>query len=139
VVIILSLSHRALGQVINSLSPNKMGIYTHALDTVITSLMKEKPLRTVYVKGEACAAIHLPSIHQDVTIKTDEKSLRRKRKLKTAEIFVTINCLTIDRDFITIIMIVFDGQRKPFVASYQYQPKTMDYRLVVLQRQINFQ
>ena len=125
-------------QVVNSLSRDKVGMYTHALDTVITCLKKGKRLQAIFVKGEQCAARHLPATHQNVTIITDEKSIRKKRKLKSDEVYVTINCLTIDRDYVTIIMTIFDGQTKPFIATYQYQPATMDYRLKALDQTISF-
>src|SRR5687768_9956461 len=139
ILLALMLAFPASAQVVNSVSRDKVGIYTHALDTVITCLKKEKPLHKIYVKGEQCAARHLPATHQNVTIITDEKNTRKKRKLKSGEVFVTINCLTIDRDYVTIIMIISNGETKPFIATYQYQPATMDYRLKALDRTISFQ
>jgi hypothetical protein len=50
----------ASGQPVDLLSKDESGIYKHALDSAISLIQKEKPLRAIYISGFECVLNYLP-------------------------------------------------------------------------------
>lgn len=140
VILLFQLSLASHAQVVNSLSKNQTGFYTHALDSVLRIIKQEKMLRTIFLAGNECSKQYLPDTLQGVAIKwmseSSKKNQKRHRndKLKGDEAIVAIPCLSIIRDEVTVIVATPRLGDWLYVFKYYYQPATQDYKLKAVKK-----
>lgn len=134
--LLFQLSLASQAQVVNSLSKNRTGFYTHALDSVISIIKQQKTLRTIFLVGKDCTKQYLPDSLQGVVIKWVAEPTRknRKDKLKEDEARVMIQCLSIIRDEVTVSVLTPSQGDWLYVFKYYYQPATQDYKLKVVKK-----
>jgi hypothetical protein len=127
----------ASAQIVNSVSKNKTGFYTHALDSALSIIKQNKTLRTVYVVGRECVKAYIPDTLQNIPIKWAPPSFSKKKKakkLKADEMVISISCLAIIRDEVSVgVMTALEGDWL-YVFQYYYQPDTMEYKLKNVKR-----
>ena len=140
VVFLLQLSLTLRAQVVNSLSKNQTGFYTHALDSVLRIIKEEKMLRTIFLVGNECSKQYLPDTLQGVAIKWMSESSKKNRKRhrehkgKEDEAIVMLQCLSIIRDEVTVSVMTPRRGDWLYVFKYYYQPATQDYKLKVVKK-----
>jgi hypothetical protein len=116
-------------------SKDESGIYKHALDSAISLIQKEKPLRVLYISGLECVLNYLPDTLQHVAIISDQKRIRKKEgKLKPDELVLIITCAQLV-DNGTVVMI-FSPQPSEwsFAFGYQFNPVTKEPKLLYVNR-----
>jgi hypothetical protein len=140
IILLFQLSLISSAQVINSLSKNQTGFYTHALDSVLSIIKKEKVLHTIFIAGKECVKDYLPNTLQGVTIVWLHPTSRKKKKerpaLKADEMLVLIQCLYIIRNEVVVRVFTPREGAQLYEFQYYYQPDTADYKLKFVKRGI---
>jgi hypothetical protein len=109
----------SLAQLPDLLLKDKTGIYEHALDSVITSIKKERPLRVLYIESLECVSNYLPNTKQNVVIVTNKRKVKRKtNKLKTDELALTFACGQIFDNQVAVL--IFTPQPSKWVFAFHY-------------------
>ena len=109
----------SLAQLPDLLLKDETGIYEQALDSVIRSIKKEKPLRVLYIESLECVSDYLPDTKQNVVIVTDKKKVKRKsKKLKPDELALTVACgQIIDGQ---VVVMIFTPEPSKWVFAFHY-------------------
>ena len=122
----------ASAQVTNSTSKDKTGLYTHALDSMISLIKEDTVLHKIYMLREECVRNAIPDTLQDVVIGWSTSISRDK--LKSGEMMMLINCLSIIRN--EVIIQIASPRRGDWAYRFQYyyQPDTRHYLLKRIDR-----
>lgn len=115
-----------LAQFPDLLLKDETGIYEHALDSVIRTIEKEKPLRVLYVNALECVSNYLPHTIHNVVIVTNRKKVKRKTsKLKSDELVLTVACGQILNDQTAVM--IFTPEQSKWVFAFHYD-SSLDLR-----------
>ncbi len=103
---------------------DETGIYKHALDSTISTIQKEQPLRVLYIKAHECVLNYLPGTIKNVTIVTDKKKIKRKgHKLKPDELILSVACGQIHNDQVIVMITAPQPSKWMFVVGYEFNPE----------------
>jgi len=109
----------SLAQLPDLLLKDETGIYEHSLDSVISSIKKEKPLRVLYIKSRECVSNYLPDTKQNVVIVTNKHKVKRKsKKLKPDELALTVACGQILDG--QVVVMIFTPEPSKWVFAFHY-------------------
>jgi hypothetical protein len=128
----------ANAQVINSLSKDKSSFYGFALDTIVTIIRKDIPVKHVLL--ERWCGSYADSI-QDIPIRfIDQYNKPRKRKKQIvpgenpSELYISLHCISIIKDEVkpAAISFIADPDARPlksfyFLFCFYYQPESRTY------------
>jgi hypothetical protein len=133
-ILILFVTSVTSAQVVNSLSKDKTGFYTHALDTCLTLIRKEKQIDKIYVRNAPCVFNYLPDTLQGIPLLILENDKKNSRtKFHDNEALVTIKCMSIIRDEVSFGILISSNKGMlgagMYVFYYYYRPETQDYYL----------
>jgi hypothetical protein len=125
----------AQSQVINSLSKDKTGIYTHALDTCLSIIKQVQKVTKIYFVARSCPSAALPDTLQGTLIvKLDNDSKFKTKNLKVGEIITYISCIRIIRDEHQLTIMTHHTGDLFYTFLYYYRPETKDYYLKKIKR-----
>jgi hypothetical protein len=128
-------SFTSLAQLPDLLLKDETGIYEHALDSVISSVKKEKPLRVLYVKSRECVSNYLPHTKQNVVIVTNKKKVTRKtKKLKPDELALTVACGQILDGQVVVMIFTPEPSKWEFAFHYDASLNREEPRLLFVNR-----
>jgi hypothetical protein len=127
-LILLLLPILTSAQVTNSTSKNKTGLYTHALDSVISLIKKDTVLHKIYIAGDECVRNAIPDTLQGVVIEWTQDAISND-KLKPGELTMAIRCLHFIRNEVVIMIVTPRQGDWAYRFQYYYQTDTKDYLL----------
>jgi hypothetical protein len=109
----------SLAQLPELLLKDETGIYEHALDSVISAIKEQKPLRVLYVKSRECVSNYLPRTIQNVLVVTNKKKVKRKtNKLKPDELALTVACGQLLDGQVAVL--IFTPESSEWVFAFHY-------------------
>ena len=126
----------ASGQPVNLLSKDESGIYKHALDSVISTIQGEQPLRVLYIDAPECVLNYLPDTIQSVAIVTDKMKVKKRNKArrKTDELVLSVGCGEIKSDQVVFSIIATQPSKWIFVFGYEFIPGPKNPKLIYVSR-----
>ena len=141
-IIILTLTttfvNPTCGQIVNSISVDKTGMYYYSLDS-LTKLIKDvKKIDRLILRADWSIIQDFPDKINGLTILKEKENKKIKTNdLKPTDVLIKINGLSIIRDQITLSMQTFERQGKDlkyfsdvvYIFYYKYLPDTQTYKL----------
>ncbi|MDN4166588.1 hypothetical protein QWY31_13850 [Cytophagales bacterium LB-30] len=128
----------AYGQIVNSVSPNRTGIYYYSVDSLIQKIDKKKAIERILIKADWSVIKDFPDTIRGIGIrKLDNAKDFKSRRLGDNEVLFKVNGLTIIRDEIKLSIVALERKNKEttyfadgvYVFCFKYLPETKTYTL----------
>ncbi|NOT77176.1 MAG: hypothetical protein HOP08_19810 [Cyclobacteriaceae bacterium] len=126
------------GQIVNSLSADKTGMFYYSVDSLIKKIEKEKRIKKIILKADWSAIQDFPETIRSIKIVKQDKTKDYKTKdFGDNDVLFEISGLTIIRNQVTLSIGTHEkrGNGMTFFADgayifyFKYLPKTETYKL----------
>ena len=138
-ILILFLCRPALGQIIDSHSPNKSGMYFYSFDSLINILLEHNNFDRIHLRADESLITKFPEDHRGISIfKMNNRKNTKTNKLKEGELLIDIEDVRVKKNRLSIRIRVFERLNKGLTFSddglylfiYSYMPESRTYRLI---------
>jgi len=104
--LLLIITNHVSGQIYNSISPNEIGLYFHAIDTVLADIKADDTLTTSILSSPAISFSDYPSKIDgiEIVIYDDAESKKISRSMNSNNIWLRIMPVSIIRNQLSIVM-----------------------------------
>ncbi|MFM7850967.1 MAG: hypothetical protein ACKO96_03415 [Flammeovirgaceae bacterium] len=132
------ISQTTFGQLVNSVSADKTGMFYYAVDSLIQRIEKEKRIEKIILKADWSTIQDFPETIRNIKIVKQDKTKNYKTKdLRDNDVLFKINGLTIIRDQVTLSIGTYEKRGKgttffadgAYIFYFKYLPETETYRL----------
>lgn len=135
---------KSKGQIINSTSPDKTGMYYYAIDSLISIAKSENTIEKVILIDKRSPLNNFPETINGVNVEIADDKFKPK-KLKDNQFYILVSGLSIIKDQVSLNLFVFwkhDGNLSPFdYGIYQFKflfnPSQRNYYLRSLEMGYN--
>jgi hypothetical protein len=138
IILTMILAQRTVGQIVNSLSADKTGMYYYSLDS-LTKIIKElKKIERLVLRGDLGVINSFPDSINGLKILKDNGERKIKTKdINSTDIVIKVTGLSIIRDQVTIAMYTYEKVDKnliffadvAYIFYFKYLPDTQTYKL----------
>ncbi|MEZ4945401.1 MAG: hypothetical protein R2804_07745 [Cyclobacteriaceae bacterium] len=141
-IVIITLCNSAYGQIVNSLSANKTGMFYYAIDSLIATIAKEETFDKVVLRADLSIIDDFPDLIRNFKIIKQDKIEGFKTKgIGNNDVVFRISGLSIIRDQVTLTIGVYKKGVKAlgFFAGgaysfyFKYLPETGTYILTKIE------
>ena len=136
------ISHTTFGQVVNSVSADKTGMFYYSVDSLIQRIEKEKSIEKIILKADWSTIQDFPETIRNIKIVKQDKTKNYKTKdFGDDDVLFKINGLTIIRDQVTLSIGKYERKGKgttffadgAYVFYFKYLPGTETYQLTKIE------
>jgi len=137
-IILTIFSQTAFGQVVNSVSADKTGIFYYSVDSLIEEIEKQKRIEKIILKADWSTIQDFPETIRNIRIVKQDKTKNYKTKdFGDNDVLFKISGLTIIRDQVTLSIGTYEKRGKEttffadgaYVFYFKYLPGTETYQL----------
>lgn len=127
------------GQIVNSVSPDRTGMYYYSVDSLIQKIEKKKEIERIIINADWSIIKDFPETIREIRIsKLDDEKDFKSRHLGTNDLLFKVNGLTIIRDEIKVSIVAFEKKNRDitflsdgvYVFYFKYLPETETYKLI---------
>lgn len=131
-------SQTTFGQVVNSVSADKTGMYYYSVDSLIQKIENEKKIEKIILRADWLTIKDFPETVRHIKIVKQDKAKNYKKKdFGDNDVLFKIDGLTIIRDQITLSIVTYEKRGKgttffadgAYVFYFKYLPETETYKL----------
>lgn len=141
-VLILFLSKPVFGQIIDSHSPNKTGMYFYSIDSLMNILIEYNKIDRIHLRSEESILSKFPDEQKGISIlKMNNQKNIKSNKLKEGELLIDVGDVQVINDRLSIRLRVFERLNKGltfhgdglYIFIYSYMPESKEYGLIELE------
>jgi len=138
IILTTIISQTTFGQVVNSVSADRTGMFYYSVDSLIQRIEKEKRIEKIILKADWSTIQDFPETIRNIRIVKQDKTKNYKAKdFGDHDVLFKINGLTIIRDQITLSIETYEKRGKgttffadgAYVFYFKYLPGTETYKL----------
>lgn len=138
ILITTIISHTTFCQVVNSVSPDKTGMFYYSVDSLIQKIKKDKKIETIFLSANFMTIQEFPEAIRNIRIvKLDKTKKHLSKNLSENEILFKLNELTIIRDQVSLTIWTFEKKDKrmtlfadgSYIFNFKYLPETRTFKL----------
>jgi hypothetical protein len=131
-------SQAIFGQVVNSVSSDKTGMFYYSVDSLIQKIEKEKRIEKIVLWADWSTIQDFPETIRNIIIVKQSKAENYKTKnLGDNDVLFKVNGLTIIRDQVTLSIWAYEKRDKrttffsdgAYIFYFKYLPETETYKL----------
>ena len=144
--LILFFSCAAFGQIVDSHSADKSGMYFYSFDSLMNLILEDKKMDRIHLRADHSICKEFPEEHLGIQIlKMNNYKNIKKNKLKKGELVVDIGQIYVLKDELSIWMRVFERTKDSltfydyglYIFVYTYNSGSETYKLVELSKGID--
>lgn len=138
IILTMMLAQRTVGQIVNSLSADKTGMYCYSLDSLTKRIKDLKKIERLVLRGDLGVINSFPDSINGLKILKDNGGRKIKTKdINSTDIVIKVTGLSIIRDQVTIAMYTYEKVDKDliffadvaYIFYFKYLPDTQTYKL----------
>jgi hypothetical protein len=138
IILTMILAQRTVGQIVNSLSADKTGMYYYSLDSLTKRIKELKKIERLVLRGDLGVINSFPDSINGLKILKDNGERKIKTKdINSTDIVIKVTGLSIIRDQVTIAMYTYEKVDKnliffadvAYIFYFKYLPDTQTYKL----------
>jgi hypothetical protein len=138
IILTMILAQRTVGQIVNSLSADKTGMYYYSLDSLTKRIKELKKIERLVLRGDLGVINSFPDSINGLKILKDNGERKIKTKdINSTDIVIKVTGLSIIRDQVTIAMYTYEKVDKnliffadlAYIFYFKYFPDTQTYKL----------
>jgi hypothetical protein len=138
IVLLFCSCHCSIGQVVNSRSADKTGMYFFAVDSLVRILGNKKEFNRIILRADRSVIQEFPIEIQNKTVVKDYDLGMKNRHINGKDVVLKINGVNVDHDEVTLALQAWEknGKRLIFLAEalyifhFKYRTDTQNYRLM---------
>lgn len=140
--LLILFSTRSEAQVVNSMSPDKTGMYFYALDSVATLIAGQRKVDRLILRADWQIIRDFPDTLHGMKIVKEEGKETKVKKLTATDVVVKITSLSIIRDQVSFSMQTLERRGKTlgfsgdviYIFLFKYRPESGTYSLSNLRK-----
>ncbi|MBX2897524.1 MAG: hypothetical protein KF763_18935 [Cyclobacteriaceae bacterium] len=138
IILTMMFAQRTVGQIVNSLSADKTGMYYYSLDSLTKRIKDIKKIERLVLRGDLGVINSFPDSINGLMILKDNGERKIKTKdINSTDIVIKVTGLSIIRDQVTIAMYTYEKVDKDliffadvaYIFYLKYLPDTQTYKL----------
>lgn len=138
IILTTIISQTTFGQVVNSVSADKTGMFYYSVDSLIQRIEKEKRIEKIVLEADCSTIQDFPETIRNIRVVKQDKTKNYKTKdFGDNDVLFKISKLTIIRDQVTLSISTHEKSGKGttffadglYVFYFKYQPEKETYKL----------
>lgn len=138
IILTMMFAQQTVGQIVNSLSADKTGMYYYSLDSLTKRIKDLKKIERLVLRGDLGVINSFPDSINGLKILKDNGERKIKTKdINSTDIVIKVTGLSIIRDQVTIAMYTYEKVDKDliffadvaYLFYFKYLPDTQTYKL----------